>query len=73
MHRCISWDTRKDREESLWLVGPSQKGMSVLAFGPEPFELCVLADGKRAASPVEPEQLPALPRGAIRGVFEVDS
>lgn len=54
MHRCISWDTPKDREESPWLVGPSQKRMSVLAFGPEPIELFVLADGKQAASPVEP-------------------
>jgi len=73
MHRCISLDTRKDREESPLLVEPSQKRMSILAFGPEPIGLFVLADGKRAASPVEPESLPALPRGAIRGVFEVDS
>jgi len=35
--------------------------------------LFVLVDGQQAEPTVEPEQLPALPRGAIRGVFEVDS
>lgn len=55
MHRCISLDTRKDRDESPLLVEPSQKRMSILAFGPEPFELCVLVDGQQAELAVETE------------------
>ncbi len=37
------------------MVALSQKRMSVLAFGPEPFELCVLVDGQQAEPTVETE------------------